>query len=369
MQIGKIENTFFELIQVSLGTRICFSHTPSTDEWGKMYDMAKKQSLVGVCFAGVQRLVEQKQELPEMLYLTWMGMAAKIQQRNEVVNRQCVELQAKLSADGFKSCILKGQGVTSYYSRDLSLLRQSGDIDVWIDSDRKSIIDYAMKVNHRAVDVSTKHVELHLFYDTEIEAHFVPAQIWAPVLSKRVQEFYDIQKTIQMENVVELHNGYKLNAPTRVFNAIQLTNHSFIHFFFEGVGLRQMMDYYFVMQYKFSEKEKNIIIDNLKRTHLYKFACCVSYVIETAFGASPSFIPADRINGKALLDSIMKEGNFGKYDEKRDTSKMDSSWYRFWFHNKRLLRFFFISPCVVAYSPIHRIREFVWRVANGYFKK
>lgn len=46
--------------------------------------MAKKQSLVGVCFAAVQRLPEVERP-PEMLYLTWMGMAAKIQQRNEVV--------------------------------------------------------------------------------------------------------------------------------------------------------------------------------------------------------------------------------------------------------------------------------------------
>lgn len=79
---------FFELIQVALGVRHCLSHTPSADEWGELYNIAKKQSLVGICFAGVQKLVNQQQEPPEMLYLTWMGMAAKIQQRNEVVNRQ-----------------------------------------------------------------------------------------------------------------------------------------------------------------------------------------------------------------------------------------------------------------------------------------
>lgn len=62
-----IENTFFELIQVAIGTWICLSHTPSTDEWGELYAMAKKQSLVGVCFAGVQRLQLQRQEPPEKL--------------------------------------------------------------------------------------------------------------------------------------------------------------------------------------------------------------------------------------------------------------------------------------------------------------
>ena len=85
-----IEQLFFELIQVSLGTQICLSHTPRADEWGELCTMAKKQSLVGVCFAGVQRLVDSEHEnfcgMNELLYLTWMGMAAKIQQRNELMN-------------------------------------------------------------------------------------------------------------------------------------------------------------------------------------------------------------------------------------------------------------------------------------------
>ena len=36
------EQLFFELIQVAIGTRICLSHTPSVDEWGELYAMAKK---------------------------------------------------------------------------------------------------------------------------------------------------------------------------------------------------------------------------------------------------------------------------------------------------------------------------------------
>ena len=51
-----IETLFFELIQVALGSQICHSHSPNTREWGQLYEMAKKQSLVGVCFAGVQKL-------------------------------------------------------------------------------------------------------------------------------------------------------------------------------------------------------------------------------------------------------------------------------------------------------------------------
>ena len=136
----------FELIRVAIGVQDCLSHSPTADEWGKLYEMAKKQSLVGVCFAGVQKLVDSESGnycgMNELQYLTWMGMAAKIQQRNETVNRQCVELQAKLSADGFRTYIMKGQGVGALYG-SLSLLRQSGDIDVYMEGGLEKVLAYA----------------------------------------------------------------------------------------------------------------------------------------------------------------------------------------------------------------------------------
>lgn len=58
-----------------------------------------------------------------------MDMETKIQQRYEVRNRQSVELQTKPSADRFRSCVLKGQGVAQLYS-SLTSRRQSGDIDI-----------------------------------------------------------------------------------------------------------------------------------------------------------------------------------------------------------------------------------------------
>lgn len=129
---------FFELIRVAIGNQVCLSRTPKVKEWQELYAMAKKQSLVGICFAGVQKLQTQRlapnswgDERGEMLYLQWMGMAAKIQQRNEMLNKKGEELMAQLKDAGMDACILKGQSLAPYYN-DLAALRQSGDIDVWV---------------------------------------------------------------------------------------------------------------------------------------------------------------------------------------------------------------------------------------------
>lgn len=140
--------TFFELIQVAIGTRICLSQTPSADEWGEMYQMVKKQSLVGICFAGVKKLqlletsgTIEPLNLSELQYFTWLGMAAKIQQRNEVVDQQCKELWNVLHRAGLDAAVMKGQAIGCYYG-ELSQLRQSGDIDVWVKGGFDTVNEY-----------------------------------------------------------------------------------------------------------------------------------------------------------------------------------------------------------------------------------
>lgn len=174
-----LEQLFFELLHVSLGIRICLSHTPSADEWYELYSIAKKQSLIGICFAGVQRLAAKQQKPPETLYFTWLGIAAIIQRRNENVNRQCVELQAKLSVYGICSCILKGQGVGLQYAEHLRGLRQSGDIDIWIEGGVEAAVKLAERLGQKA-EVTEQHVHLDLFPETEVEAHFIPSMLRHP---------------------------------------------------------------------------------------------------------------------------------------------------------------------------------------------
>ena len=212
---------------MSLDTRIFLSHTPSADEWGELYAMAKKQSLVGICFAGVQKLGERGVEtsetletswnLPELLYLTWMGMAAKIQQRNEVVNRQCVELQAKLSVGSFRTYIMKGQGNAVLYN-DLALLRQSGDIDVYLEGGLDKVLAYA---NTIAPTNGVNELEMHVavFPDTEVEFHYRPFIMRNPFKNRKLQRFFE--EAMRFDNKVDLPNGIgAINVPTAEFNLV-----------------------------------------------------------------------------------------------------------------------------------------------------
>lgn len=139
--------------------------------------------------------------LPKMLYHTLLGMAAKIQYRNNVVNRQCIELQTKLTADGFRSCILKGQGIAFSYHDNLRTLRQCGDIDVWVDSNKEEIIDYVMRLcpTHQ---FDQKHIHFHYFEDTDVELHWIPVKRYNPFRNKVRSAFFEANKEEVFNNLV-----------------------------------------------------------------------------------------------------------------------------------------------------------------------
>lgn len=231
-----IQQLFFELIQVALGTRICLSRTPSESEWVEFYSMAKKQSLVGVCFAGVQKLVNSEAEdycgMSEMLYLTWMGMAAKIQQRNQVIDEQTEQFYKKVSNDGYKACVLKGQAVNSLYGA-LAGLRQSGDIDMWMVAEPREVIEWA-RATGSMYYYDYHHADLSLFPDTEIELHY------RPTLSRNLLRNARLQNWFKKEG--EKHIAYRddlcFAVPDYTFNVVLTMNHNFWHLLYEGVGFR-----------------------------------------------------------------------------------------------------------------------------------
>lgn len=364
MQIGKIENTFFELIQVAIGTRVCLSHSPTTEEWKGLYDVAKKQSLVGVCFAGVQKLVEQRQEPPEMLYLTWMGMAAKIQQRNEVVNRQCAELQAKLSADGFRSCVLKGQGVALLYGEHLCGLRQSGDIDIWVDGDRDKALDWFRGHGAEVSYIDSVHAHANVFDDTEVEVHSRPSWMYSSKGDKAFTRYWMGCKDVQFGHWDE-RSG--ICYPTVEFNLVHSLLHINRHIFEEGIGFRQLMDYFFILMAS-TKEERGRAMEVLTAMNLRRFARGIMYIEQKVFGLSDEKLlcVADQKEGEFLLTDILAGGNFGKHDARTESYGLDERWKRGWFAIRHNMHYLMHYPSEVLAIPIWKVKHYIWRKKNGY---
>ena len=369
LQKGNIENLFYQLLRMALGRQVCLPHTPNEQEWKALYELAKKQSLIGVCFAGVQKLQTQRQEPPEMTYLTWMGMAAKIQQRNEVVSRQCVELQGQLAADGLRSCVLKGQGVGALYrvhendndnnqsSSDLSMLRQSGDIDVWVDTDEEGALRWVKKYQ-RELDFDYKHVHLDVIEGTSVEVHYRPSTSRVPWYMKRVEHF--TREKACWTNAVALGDGM-VNVPSLEFNLVFILQHIFGHLFAEEMTLKQYLDYYFVLKQAHVEgADVQEAYRWMQRMGMGSFARATMWLLREVFGMPEEWMicEADADEGRFLLDRVMAKEQKAKKGEHGSVR-----WHLsvFWAQQNKNLHLLTHYPLEVLFSPIWLARHFFWK--------
>lgn len=366
---------FFELLQISVGTRQGLSFTPSVKEWGEAFDNAKRQALVGVCFRGVQCAIKNDHSkvanLPHKLKMQWLAITANIQRRNEVMNCRCAELYDLIKAAGYESCLLKGQAVAMYYDDNsdadetnrMSLLRQAGDIDMWMVGDADNVIRWARDTNTMYY-YDYHHADLSMFRDAEIELHYRPS------ISRNLWRNYRLQKWFRNEGLhhVIYNEQLKCCVPDHVFSLILTLNHNLWHLLYEGVGLRQMMDLYFVARSMQSYSEVSRL---LRHFQLESFASASAWVLWYLFDGlsdhslfvskhSPLPVPDERL-GRFLLDEIMKAGNFGHYDERLKSERYASrtclmmQWLH---HTMRLVRYF---PVEVAWTPIGILRISMWR--------
>lgn len=372
------KSLFIELIDVSIGKQGCLSNTPNDDEWYKLYAMAIKQSLVGICFNGLQRLKIQQQSPPESLYNKWMCIAAKIHQKNEFVNHQCVELQEKISFDGFRSCILKGQGNLNNYG-EIGMLRQPGDIDLWVDGDFNRIIEYLSNVAPTD-GINQHHAQFKVFNDTAVELHFYPLKLNNPIKQKILNKYFSSLKDFQFDNRSELPNeGGQITTVTNEFNIVFQLMHIYHHMMTEGVGLRQIMDYYMVLQNlttsSLMTECKQNAKDWIEKLNLTRFASALMWVLVIVFentslssyDTNPSWMiwKSNKKDGEFLLNEIMKSGNFGKYDD-RQRGLYTSKWNSFWLVHFKTIRFWRFDHWAWFWSPIERIKGFLWRRSHGF---
>lgn len=355
---------FFSLVRLSIGSSNDLSRQPTVDEWNKLYQMAAKQSLVGVCFAGVRRYMEIIQQkgrasnIPQKLYYQWLGAAVQIQQRNERMNTQCVELQSKLGSFGFKSSILKGQGVAALYG-ELKDFRQPGDIDVYVNCGREKAIYYACSIGQKNVEWDYKHLHLKVFQDTEVEMHYRPEVLLNLVKNRRLQRWFlsdDVQKQI-------FQQSGKIVTPSVEFNLFYILLHIYRHFLYEGVGLRQLMDYMFVLRLARQQDEKSKSIFVIEDFGMKRFTRGIMWILQYVFGLEDKYFlyEPDEKEGSYILDQIMTGGDFGYYDEKLKTYRAKGKFgavVKVLKHNLHLLSHY---PADVVWTPIWFLYHWCWK--------
>ena len=230
--------------------------------WQELYSFASKQAILGLCFEGIERLGKEYPEelrlnpIGRELLMTWMGKAQQIRRQNMKVNAVAGKLFPMLREDGMRCCVLKGQGNALMYPNPYS--RTPGDIDVWINASRERIMEYAQKRFELGDDIRLQHLETSLD-SVSVELHFFPCSMNNPIYHTRLQKWFRRNADLQCSHIVGLPDGAgDIAIPTTAFNVIYQLCHLYHHFFDEGIGMRQIIDYFLVV----NDFSKNVFLDN-----------------------------------------------------------------------------------------------------------
>lgn len=365
---------FFELIRVSIGRQKRLTHTPSEMEWRQLYTLADMQALIGICFRGVQRLRKLGYDIPTDLYMKWLGMAAKIQQRNELMNRRCVEVQRMLVKEGLKSSILKGQGVALYYklkdeslvlrANTLGMLRQSGDIDVYVPCGMEKAMAYVRK-KYGKVEYDYINAHVPMFDDVEVEMHWRVGAMTNLFRNRRLQRWLEREETKEMilGGKADLKpSETTIIVPTMEFNAFYLMLHCYHHVFESGLGLRQLMDYYFLLMARNNLNLDLNINELFRKFGMERFVGAVMWIMQEVFGLERECLlcePNEK-EGRYVLAEVMAGGNFGHHDERiRKVGR--GKWVEVFAkiqHAMHLLRRY---PSEALWMPVWMVYHFVWK--------
>ena len=318
--------------------------------------MARQQTLVGVLNDGIHRLPEK--QLPPAKYLEeWDVQTAKIGRIYATHEEHVKELEDLLSRLGLHGCILKGTGLAHLYP--VPERRMCGDIDVWVKGTHDSILEAFDNANLPIYDIIYQECKVGIFLDTEVEVHFHPSKMYNPVLNSRLQKFFEKNSPIR-EDVT-------LTYPNARFNAIFCMAHMFRHYLEGGIGMRQMMDYYYVLR-ELAFVERSLVMKQLKHLGMKRFTASVMAVMKYCFGMEDEYLlcQPDKKHGKKLANDIIAMGNFGVLDKRNYSHDGESIWARFRRKNRRVFSNLRYYPREVFWSPFARVSQYVWRLAKGY---
>lgn len=371
---------FYTILQSAIGKTVQLSHTLSEKEWNEIFGLAKKQALVGIMFEGVERL---PQELwpPRNVVLQWAMMVESIKHRNRQTTDVCLRLTEALSKDGFETCILKGQANHVYYDglnsgHSLGQLRICGDVDVWIwpkektEHPVKSIIDYCQR-KKILLSLCHLHAEVKHVNGVPVEIHFRPSFLNHPLRDRYFQQLFQSAQ-FEKVNIDEYGELTKLRVD---YDLLFQMNHIYRHLLDEGVGMRQVLDFYMLLKaYQKESLVRNDLMDgsalqrHVKACGMGRFASALMYVLQKIFDMDSSellCVPSEH-HGSFLLDEMMLAGNFGHYDARMRTLEVRKGKLSYQLQKasrrfKRNLRFLTSYPGEVICEPLARIYHFAWR--------
>ena len=345
------EAVLFKLLCIALGNECDYS-LPLSVDWQEVIDLSFDQGVAAIAVDGLQKIYDEiadqvcndaledldSLEMEDLRY-EWFGNVVDVESRNSLLLQHMLEINALMTKDNYRFCVLKGQGLAQFYP--IPLHRQPGDIDIWVEGGREKVLGY-LRANYNIGVPVIHHVDVDLFKDISVEVHYTPNWFYHFGHNRRLQKFFESSSDEQFSN---MDSRLGISNPKPRFYLVYLLSHMLKHTLYEGITLRQMMDYYVVLVCdKVSYSDRVECWRKIQDLGLSSYASAVMYVMTIVFKADKDILLCEPNikKGKRLLKDVMRCSS--QEQEKKLLSKV-----------LRLLRFTPDYPSEVIAAPIWKV--------------
>lgn len=336
--MANFENkAFYAILRMALDPECSPSFFPyrlNDSEWEYLHSECLRQLLVGVAYRAICHLPKEQKPPMELIY-QWASEAEVIKGQNRQLNSKSAQLSQLFALHNHKTAILKGPANARLYPEPF--IRQAGDIDIWVDGGHDNVIallrETVFSLSERCLR-SKHHVCLNPDENGIIvEVHHRPSSgNFNPFAKKRLLSYLE-REILNLEQVPE---GFFV--PSMKFALMMQLSHIQKHFIDNGIGLKQLVDYFILLRNS-SPEDRHEVASKLKTFGLYQTCGAMMWIMEYVFGLPPEkmLVKPNKRRGKMMLAEINAGGNFGCNPQKKTSHFVN--WLKLRYRSFRLIAF------------------------------
>lgn len=296
-----LDSAACKLLRLSLGTSHELPDPLSSAEWQSIYEQMKHMRLGGVVFSAIETLPKELLP-PRKLMMGWYLHTELIIKRNQLINSEAVRLTQLFEKDGLRTVIMKGPANARLYPDPMR--RNTGDIDIWVEGGIDMVVGYL-----REKGVTTwNHLDYHHVQlkrndkGVIVEVHFRPSSgNYNPITNHRIQAY--LENELKAQSL--LYNGFYV--PSKKFDLVMQLAHIQRHFLGGDVSMRQLVDYFFLLQSS-TEEERHDVSAQLRRLGLKRVGGAVMWILVHVMLLDEQLIltEMDEKRGRWMLDDTLR---------------------------------------------------------------
>lgn len=282
----------------------------SDQEWAGLLRFAQQHNVLPLLCDGI---VTHRSQIPPQIFSQFIGLTIlaedKYAHRIEVIKT----IANTLAFHDIPLMILKGYGISLYYPQPSH--RTFSDIDLYNFGQIKKADDIISKALNIAIDDDVHHHTKYVYQGVLIENHYDFVNTSAHRSNVR---FERILKT-EAEKGCKTHqiaDGYTIELPSPMFNALFLMRHMAAHYAAERVSVRHLCDWKQFVEAEGNNIDWQRVQTIYKQFNMNRFADAISAICIDHLGLNAELVPYIQRDIK-LEKRILNDILYAEFDEEK----------------------------------------------------